>query len=55
VTRLIGALLFGVGPLDPALHAGLALLLIGVSLLATFLPARRAVRIDPALALIQEA
>lgn len=55
VTRLIRTLLYNVGPLDPALYAGLAVLLIGVSLLATYLPARRAIRIDPASVLKQEA
>jgi putative ABC transport system permease protein len=55
VTRLIRTLLFGVGPLDPSLYAGLAVLLLAISLLATYLPARRAVRIDPAAVLKQEA
>jgi putative ABC transport system permease protein len=55
VTRLLRSLLYGVGPLEPGLYAGLALLLIGVALLATYLPARRAIRIDPASVLKQEA
>jgi ABC-type lipoprotein release transport system permease subunit len=55
VTRLLRSLLYGVGALEPGLYAALALLLIGVALLATYLPARRAMRIDPASVLKQEA
>ncbi len=55
VTRLIRTLLYGVGPLDPALYGGLAMLLLAVALLATYLPARRAIRIDPASVLKQDA
>jgi putative ABC transport system permease protein len=55
LTRLIRTLLYGVGPLDPPLYGGLAVLLVAVSLLATYLPARRATRIDPASVLKQEA
>ena len=55
LTRLMRTLLYGVSPLDPVLYAGLATLLIGVALLATYLPARRAARTDPAAVLKQEA
>jgi putative ABC transport system permease protein len=45
-TRLLRGMLFEVDPLDPFTIAGAALLLIGVSALASYLPARRATRVD---------
>ena len=45
-TRLLRGMLFEVDPLDPFAIAGAALLLIGVSALASYLPARRATRVD---------
>ena len=50
-TRLIRAMLYGLGSTDPLTVAGTALLLISVSMLAAFAPARRASRIDPIRAL----
>jgi putative ABC transport system permease protein len=50
-TRLMTSLLFEVSPSDPATFAVVTLLLTGVSALATYLPARRAARIDPSQAL----
>jgi predicted permease len=44
--RLLGGMLYDVGPLDPFAIAGAALLLVGVSALASYVPARRATRID---------
>ncbi|HKB07135.1 MAG TPA: ABC transporter permease, partial [Candidatus Polarisedimenticolia bacterium] len=52
--RLAASLLFGVQSGDPLLLAGSGLLLIGVMLLAAYMPARRATRIDPMIALRSE-
>ena len=54
VSRLLSALLFGVRPGDPATLAGVALALGGVALLASWLPARRASRVDPMVVLREE-
>ena len=51
VTRLIAGLLYEVRPADPVTFAGIGLLLAAVALLACYLPARRATRVDPALTL----
>jgi ABC-type antimicrobial peptide transport system permease subunit len=55
LTRAMTALLFGVSALDPLTYGGVALGLAFVALAATYLPARRASRVDPAAALRWEA
>jgi predicted permease len=54
ITRLLRGLLFGVGSSDPVTFLAVPLLLIAVALLASYVPARRASRIDPAIALRHE-
>jgi putative ABC transport system permease protein len=54
LTRLMKSMLFGVTPWDPATIVIVVLLLISVTLLAAYLPARRASRVDPIVALRYE-
>jgi len=51
LTRLMGALLFGVTPTDPLTYGTVSVALLGVTMLASYLPARRAAGIDPVQAL----
>jgi putative ABC transport system permease protein len=53
-TRLLSGLLYGVSPADPGSFVAIALLVVATALLASYLPARRAVRIDPISALRAE-
>jgi predicted permease len=51
LTRVFSTLLFSVSPTDPGIFAGVILLLFAVAALASFIPARRAVAVDPSIAL----
>ena len=53
-SRLLGSLLVGVSARDPFVYVAVSLLLAGISLLACYVPARRAARVDPLVALRQD-
>jgi len=54
VTRVMSAFLFGVGPIDPVTYAAVSGVLAVAVLVGTYLPARRASRVDPLVALRAE-
>src|SRR5262249_7108760 len=54
LTRVMASLLFSVSPADPATFASVSALLAMIAFLATYLPARRATRVDPMIALRHE-
>ena len=54
LTRLMTSILFGVSPTDPLTLGAVVLILLAVALLACWIPARRAMRVDPMVALRHE-
>jgi ABC-type lipoprotein release transport system permease subunit len=46
-TRLLSPWLYGVSPTDPTIFAGLSLAMVAIAVLACWIPARRATRVDP--------
>jgi ABC-type antimicrobial peptide transport system permease subunit len=54
LTRVITGMLHGVSPTDPLTFTGVSIVLVAVALLACLIPARRATRVDPIVALRNE-
>jgi ABC-type lipoprotein release transport system permease subunit len=52
--RPLGSFLYGIRPWDPSTFLGITLLLVGVAFVATMVPAMRAARLDPTVALRRE-
>ncbi len=54
LTRLMTSVLYEVEPVDPLTFGSVAAFLVGVALLASYIPARRATRVDPSIVLRDE-
>jgi ABC-type antimicrobial peptide transport system permease subunit len=54
VTRLLASFLYGVSATDPFVYGAVAALLIAIAVVASYIPARRATRVDPTTALRAE-
>ena len=54
LTRFLKSLLYDVGPSDPRTYVAVTLILVAVALLACYIPARRAMRVNPMVALRYE-
>jgi putative ABC transport system permease protein len=54
LTRFLASMLYGVGANDPLTYVAVAAILCGVAFLASYIPARRAMRVDPMVALHYE-
>jgi putative ABC transport system permease protein len=54
ISRMMHALLYGVSPMEPIVYVSIGLMLTGVAFLACWIPARRAMRLDPLEAVRQE-
>ena len=51
LTRVIASFLFGIGATDPITFVGVSVVLVLVAFLASYIPSRRALRVDPLMAL----